>query len=334
MTNNTVQRRAAISSTRSKVSGMTGLHALCVKEISDHINSKRFLLLLILIGATAFAGLYGAVTGLSDAISVDNHFIFLKLYTTGSNSIPSFLSFIALLGPIVGLTLGFNAINHERSCGTLNRLVSQPIYRDSIIIGKFLAGFVVIAMIVFCVGIAVGAIGVITTGMIPDHEEMCRILIFLSFTVIYISFWLAISILFSVFCRHSTTSALASIAIWIFFALFMSMIANIVANAIYPTNNEYLAYNNMLNNYTLKMNLNRISPYYLYTEAVSTIMNPAVRSVNVITMNQLSGAINGYLSFEQSLLLVWPHLTGLIALMFVAFGGSYIGFMRQEVRAN
>ena len=77
---------------------------------------------------------------------------------------------------------------------------------------------------------------------------------------------------------------------------------------------------------------NTISPYYLYSEAVSTIMNPTVRSVNVVTMQQLEGAISGYLSFGQSMLLVWPHLTGLVALMMVAFGGSYIGFMRQEIR--
>ena len=88
-----------------------------------------------------------------------------------------------------------------------------------------------------------------------------------------------------------------------------------------------------MKNYTLELNLNRISPYYLYSEAVSTIMNPTVRSVNVITMQQLEGAVSGYLSFGQSVLLVWPHLTGLAALMLAAFGGSYIGFMRQEIRS-
>ena len=95
---------------------------------------------------------------------------------------------------------------------------------------------------------------------------------------------------------------------------------------------QYEAALNTMNNYTLNLGLNRISPYYLYSEAVSTIMNPTVRSVNVVTMQQLEGAISGYLSFGQSMLLVWPHLTGLVALMMVAFGGSYIGFMRQEIR--
>ncbi len=312
----------------------TGRNALVRKELADHLKSKRFLILLLLIGCTSFASLYGAISGLSDAIQSDSNFIFLKLYTSSGSSIPSFMSFIALLGPIVGLALGFDAVNSERSNGTLNRLVSQPIYRDAIIVGKFLAGTIVIAIVIFSMGIALGAVGMAATGLVPDVEEVFRILIFLFFTVVYIAFWLAMSILFSVICRHSATSALASISVWIFFAIFMSLVANIVANAVYPVNDQYSAMINSLNNYTLNQNLNRISPYYLYSEAVSTIMNPSVRSVNVVTVSQLTGAISGYLSLGQSLLLVWPHLTGLAALMLIAFGGSYVGFMRQEIRSN
>ena len=312
----------------------TGRNALERKELADHLKSKRFLILLLLIGCTSFASLYGAISGLSDAIQSDSNFIFLKLYTSSGSSIPSFMSFIALLGPIVGLALGFDAVNSERSNGTLNRLVSQPIYRDAIIVGKFLAGTIVIAIVIFSMGIALGAVGMAATGLVPDVEEVLRILIFLFFTVVYIAFWLAMSILFSVICRHSATSALASISVWIFFAIFMSLVANIVANAVYPVNDQYGTMINSLNNYTLNQNLNRISPYYLYSEAVSTIMNPSVRSVNVVTVSQLTGAISGYLSLGQSLLLVWPHLTGLAALMLIAFGGSYVGFMRQEIRSN
>ena len=312
----------------------TGRNALVRKELADHLKSKRFLILLLLIGCTSFASLYGAISGLSDAIQSDSNFIFLKLYTSSGSSIPSFMSFIALLGPIVGLALGFDAVNSERSNGTLNRLVSQPIYRDAIIVGKFLAGTIVIAIVIFSMGIALGAVGMAATGLVPDVEEVFRILIFLFFTVVYIAFWLAMSILFSVICRHSATSALASISVWIFFAIFMSLVANIVANAVYPVNDQYSAMINSLNNYTLNQNLNRISPYYLHSEAVSTIMNPSVRSVNVVTVSQLTGAISGYLSLGQSLLLVWPHLTGLAALMLIAFGGSYVGFMRQEIRSN
>ena len=90
---------------------------------------------------------------------------------------------------------------------------------------------------------------------------------------------------------------------------------------------------NSMDNYTLELNLNRISPYYLYSEAVSTIMNPSVRSVNVVTMSQLVGAISGYLSLGQSMLLVWPQVVVMVAVMCGCFAAAYIAFMSREIRA-
>ena len=312
----------------------SGLRALYEKELSDQLSSKRFYIILALIGVTSFASLYGAISALTGDTESTSVFLFLNLYTTSGNSIPSFSSFIALLGPFLGLILGFDAINGERNSGTLYRLIAQPIYRDSIIVGKFLAGCTVIAIMIFSIGILIGAVGILSTGLVPSLEEVLRICVFLVFTCVYIAFWLGLSIFFSVICRHSATSALSVIALWLFFAIFMSLIANIIANAVYPIDTEFNALFNSYNNYTLELNLNRISPYYLYSEAVSTIMSPSVRSINVVTVSQLEGAISGYLSLGQSLLLIWPHLCGLFALMIAAFGGSYIGFMRQEIRSS
>lgn len=311
---------------------MSGMTALYRKEMSDHIHSKRFLIVLALILLTSCASIYGALSGLTDAVASDPNNIFLKLFTLGGNSIPSFTSFIALLGPFVGLTLGFDAINSERSEGTLNRLVAQPIYRDVVINGKFLAGATVIFIMVFAMGLLVGAVGLLAAGIPPTSEEVGRVFVLLVFTSVYISFWLALSILFSVVCRHAATSAMIVIGLWIFFALFMSLVVSIAANALYPLGHGATA-RQVLDNYTCQLNLNRISPYYLYSEAVSTIMNPMVRSTNIILPQQLQGAVNGYLSLGQSLLLVWPHLTGLLALTAVVFSGSYVSFMRKEIRS-
>ena len=319
------------------------LTALYRKEMADHVTSKRFIIILLLVIAMTIASVYGAVTGITSAVknaaidpkaSFDASYMFLKLYTTGGGSIPSYMSLIALIGPFIGLILGFDSINAEKNSGTLNRLVSQPIYRDSIIIGKFLASTTLIAVMVLSTGIAVGCAGFLTSGIKPTGEEIVRVLIFLIYTVIYICFWLAMALLFSVFTRHAATSALASIALWLFFAIFMSLLAGILANAAYPVNTEYEQAFNSLNNYNLNLNLNRISPYYLYSEAASVLMNPATRASNAVSYTQLVGALSSYLSLGQSLLLVWPHLVGLLALTFAAFTISYVGFMRQEIRGN
>lgn len=308
-----------------------GLAALYRKEMMDNIRSRRFQLILALVIFTSYASLYGALSGI-DTDSTD--YIFLSLYTTSGSSIPSFMSFIALLGPFVGIILGFDGISGEKAERTLYRIAAQPIYRDSIINGKFLAGMTLIFTMVFTMGISIGAVGLLAIGLPPSWEEVGRILVFLFFTSVYICFWLGLSLWFSVICKNAATSAMAAIGIWIFCALFMTLVAGIIADMIFPISTQLQYYTNAMNNYTLEYALDRLSPYYLYSEAATTILNPSVRAVNVITTESLSGAISSYLSLGQSMLLVWPHLAGLIALMLATFAGSYICFMRQEIRSK
>ncbi|MGN0802947.1 MAG: ABC transporter permease [Candidatus Faecivicinus sp.] len=309
-----------------------GFSTLYCKELADHFHSARFKLVFALLILTSLASLYGALQGIADSTSSSSEFIFLALYTSSSNSIPSVASFLAYLTPLAGLVLGFDAVNRERSQGTLNRLVSQPIHRDSVIVAKFLAGMTVIAIMVFFVGILVGGLGLVSIGIPPVQEELLRIGSYLLLTVFYTSMWMGLAMLCSVLCRHAATSALIVIALWIYFTLFASMVTSIIANLCYPVDGIQ-GYYNMMSNYELQLTLSRTSPYYLYCEAVSTLLNPNVRTIGITTQESLSGALASYLSFDQSLLLIWPHLTSMVALTMAAFTVSYIAFMRQEIRA-
>jgi hypothetical protein len=49
---------------------------------------------------------------------------------------------------------------------------------------------------------------------------------------------------------------------------------------------------------------------------------------------QLGQQLQGqYLAFDQSALLIWPHVVALVAMTALCFAAAYIWFMRQEVRA-
>lgn len=323
---------AAKSIDTSKRMSARGFSTLYRKEMADHFHSVRFKLIFLLLILISAASLYGALSEISSSTSTSSEYIFLTLYTTSGSSIPSFASFLAYLAPLAGLALGFDAINRERSQGTLNRLVSQPIHRDAVINAKFLAGATVILLMILFLGVMVGGMGLVVIGIPPSGEEIARIAAYLLFTAVYTALWLALSMLFSVLSKHAATSALTAIAIWIFLTLFASMIVEIIANLVYPL--EGIAgYYNMYDNYALQLTLNRISPYYLYCEAASTLLNPNVRTLGITTQASYSGAVASYLSFDQSVLLIWPHLTCMLALVIASFTVGYIAFMRQEIRA-
>jgi len=83
-----------------------------------------------------------------------------------------------------------------------------------------------------------------------------------------------------------------------------------------------------------KLNLLRIMPNQLFSEATTTLLMPSVRSLGPLTMEQVYGTIPGPLPLSQSILLVWPQVTGLIAATVLCFALSYISFMRREVRSR
>lgn len=57
----------------------------------------------------------------------DHLFLYVQLLTTTDNSIPPFNVFLSFLGPLLGISLGFDAVNVEQNSGTLTRVMAQPI---------------------------------------------------------------------------------------------------------------------------------------------------------------------------------------------------------------
>ena len=316
------------------------MYILFRKELSDHLHSVRFQILFAMLAMISFISLYGAIQTLgqaaqqtSDGQTALSESMFLLLFTTSGSSIYSFATFIGFLGPIIGIMLGFDAINEELAQGTLNRLAAQPIYRDTIVNAKFLGGAAAVFLTVFSIGGLMTGVGLIATGLIPTGEQVARLVIFLLMEVLYICMWMAVAEFFSVICRHAATAALACIAIWLFLTMFQSLVASGIAGMIYPTSGMS-GQANVLKNYQLQTSLCRISPYYLFSEITSILMNPNVHSTNIVSILQSQeGAIASYLTLGQSLLQIWPHIVVMIALTVAAFAAAYIAFMRKEIRA-
>jgi len=71
----------------------------------------------------------------------------------------------------------------------------------------------------------------------------------------------------------------------------------------------------------------------LYAEIVLAMLNPTVRALGPVLPIQLHRAVLGTpLPFGQSLALIWPHLTGMIAAVILLFAAAYVLFQRQEIR--
>lgn len=305
------------------------------KEVSDYVRSWRFVILITLIALTCLGSMYASLSNIGKAVKINDPegtFFFLKLFTLSDSTLPSFSVFISFLGPLLGISLGFDAINSEHNRGTLGRVLSQPIFRDYILNAKFVAALIVISVMFFSLSFLVLGIGLIAIGIPPTAEEFMRMIFFTLISIIYVSFWLNLSILFSVRFRQAATSALAGIAIWLFFSIFFNMIIDLLAKGLAPSaySPEYviIGYQNFI------LNLSRISPAQLFSETTTTLLMPSVRSLGPLSMEQVQGAIPSPLPLSQSLLMVWPQVTGLIAGTILFFALAYSSFMRREIRSR
>lgn len=305
------------------------------KEIADHVHSLRFIILISIIVLTCMGALYTALTNIGAAIKPDDpdgSFLFLKLFTVSDGTLPSFVLFINFLGPLLGIALGFDAVNSEQNKGTLSRMLAQPIHRDCIINAKFVAALIIIGALLFALGLLVMGCGLIAIGIPPTPEEFWRIILFIITGIFYVAFWLNISILFSLCFRQAATSALASVAVWLFFSVFYAMIVNVVAKALSPSG--MVSVYHQISYQKFILGLMRLAPSELFNEATITLLMPSIRSLGPLTMEQLQGAIPSPLPLGESIMIVWSQLTGLIAATVVCFAISYIVFMRREVRSR
>ncbi|MDR3422885.1 MAG: ABC transporter permease [Xanthobacteraceae bacterium] len=319
---------------RREGSAFQGLGVVLLKELSDHLTSIRMRVLEWLIVLVALAALYGAIQQIKDTTAEDP-FLFLRLFTTSRDPLPSFVSFISFLVPLMAIGLGFDAVNSEFNRRTLSRILAQPIYRDALLFGKFLAGLITLAISLVTLWLLVIGLGLLLIGIPPGAEEIGRGFLFLLVTIIYAGVWLALALLFSILFRSAATAALVTLGIWLFISFIWPVLAGAVAQIIVPPDPRYLALGLPTpGTAQAEQILARFSPSTLFAEVVVAILDPTTRSLGPIYLSQLQGAVLGApLPIGESILIAWPQTVGLIAGTIMLFVIGYVVFQRQEVRA-
>jgi len=311
---------------RREGSPLQGLGVVMLKELSDHLASARMRVLEWLVVLVALAAVYAAITQVR-AVTAQDPFLFLRLFTTAREPLPSFVSFLGFLVPLMAIGLGFDAVNGEHNRRTLSRILSQPIYRDALLFGKFLAGLITLAISLIVLWLLVIGLGLLMLGVPPGGEEMGRALAFLCVTIFYAGVWLALAMLFSVTFRSPATAALVTLGLWLFLTVIWPALSPAIAQALVASDDQATLV------VTAQM-LARLSPSTLYGESVLAILHPATRALGPVYISQLEGAVMGSpLPLWDSLMVAWPQIVGLIAASILLFVGGYVAFQRQEVRA-
>ena len=122
---------------------------------------------------------------------------------------------IGLVMSFVAILLTFDAISGEQENGTLALVLSNAVSRAGVLAGKFLGVFIVIA-IPMLIGILLSALIVSLSGVVSLHgDDWLRIGLMVALSFIYISLFIGLGLAVSSRMRHSSTSLVVLLLIWI-----------------------------------------------------------------------------------------------------------------------
>lgn len=321
---------------------MKHIKTIALKEFSTSLKSIRFTILFLIFLLTLLLSAYQGARSYQNELKNYNEMIRISdMEEEIDIPKPSILSVftylltaISNIGAIIGIAIGFDAISGERERRTLGFLLTQPIYRDTIINGKFL-GYAL--LVCFVVGTSsLFAMGVILSmaEVYPNLDEMLRVLIFFTLTFLYILTFVVISVFFSILLKINVDSLLASISLFIIFTILISTVSESVASTVVPFHSyaytfsytgedwekAWDAYNNV------KEKFSYLSPSENFVSANYVILDPYFeKSKKEGFGKQIKHPIS------ESLSMVWSNIVAILVVFVLFFISSYVVFLRQEV---
>lgn len=187
----------------------TQVWSIAAKEFRDRIRNRWVLAVALVFTAFALVIAYfgGAQQGTVGFRSIEF-------------TIASLVSLVIYLVPLIALMLGFDAIVGERERGSLDLLLSMPITRFELLLGKYLG--LAAALAVSTVS-GFGLVAMLLAAEL-DGNALFHYLGFMVSSVLLGMAFLSLAVMLSVFAADRTRASGLAIALWFFFVLVFDLL--------------------------------------------------------------------------------------------------------------
>ena len=307
---------------------MPGLSCIVKKELSDAASNRVFLLsCFILLVSCALTGIYAA-----NAYSMlDSRFLEIQAHRNMELVIIwELLPQIKLVGALVSVAYGFNAVNKERNEGNLKVLLSYPIYRDQVILGKLLASLIIIVFVTFLsLGLSL-TLYLFLTNIVLSLEEYVSYFAFTCFSALLLVGYLGVSIFLSIAFKDPKMSLIAA---FLLISVFNSWIFLSYGRLVTDT-----LYGKELTTWLTSPNL----PVRFIRDLIENL-SPA-HGLKNLAYQLFSNELGFYVGSGSETSLVWIEpsiwniitnrldaITVLIIIPVISFSASYMLFTRRDV---
>ena len=192
-------------------SELTSIKTITLKEISDDLRSRRFLLagvfylVVSLIMAIVIWYAYGNATTIFRGNSpTDSVFILMGIFN--------------FLLVILAIMISSDSISLEKRERTIYQTLSKPVERSSIILGKFLGSMITISVLFFFSSAVAYALTAISTGVYPGFGHIIGASLASLSMIMVLAVYVALGMLISVIVKNPIVAIVSSIIIWLAFS--------------------------------------------------------------------------------------------------------------------
>ena len=293
------------------------------KEFSDAVESKRFIVLVVLFGLVMTGAIVTRyveeVQTMPDgpASPMPRGFLRQMGYMLHITMI--------LVAPVMGVALGCDTISGEREKGTLKIVLAQPVFRDTVINGKFLAATSAVSLAILITSLAGVGAATLILGVTPTGDEALRLALFLIFVVLYTMTYYGIAVFLSTVSKKTSHSVLLSITAWALFTFVIPLVGELIAlmimESIADPEESYRIY------WAIREGIASITPYYHFEKISQYLLHP-----EYIPGGYHPRLTEELVSVTSSLMYAGPNIFVLTIMTTLAFIGSYMVFTRQEIR--
>ncbi len=142
---------------------------------------------------------------------------------------PDFLYVVRVVLSLVALLFGFDQISREREQGTLKLLLSGPVSRGRVLLGKWIGNFLSLSVPFLLVTL----LGVAVLLLDPDVRftagQFGRLGIILALALLYLAFFLSLGMLVSALTRRGATSVIVLLFAWALLVFVLPNLGTLVA---------------------------------------------------------------------------------------------------------
>ncbi|WP_048150067.1 ABC transporter permease [Methanolacinia paynteri] len=335
---------------------LTRLAIISQKEFSDHITSKKLILILII---------FCLILAVETANGVASYNEALEKYANGDSTeiyqptaVRVFLGIVNAigvdgLGIVIGLAFGFDLVSGEREDRSLKTILSQPLYRDELINGKAIGGIVALTLITLA-GFAIVFAVMLILGIVPNINEIFGIGIIWFLTLLLIITSFSLSLMTSVIANTSSGSLILALVIIFITLLVIPVGGGALGTYILfgsppeePTSNlvsyaEYTSYQEMQADYnkvseTVQDFCNFFSIRSVYEEITIPITSPSSYIIEKVGLGEFfsnpdSAKSVGEPTFWTIIKDKWIKVIVFITWPVLFFGIAYLRFMRSDLR--